>query len=335
MDEDVFRGSNILITGISGFLGGHLARALASRGAHVVGLVRDQIAGFDAADADIVHGRLEDLLLLSRIVKEYEIDFCFHLAAQCIVSMWEDNPTELFRSNVEGTWNVLEACRQSSRIRAVVVASSDKVYGNSIRPSEEGDPLNGAHCYDTSKICVEMLARCYARSYSLPVGVTRCANLYGPGDRNFSRLIPGSIRSLLRGEAPVIRGDGKHRRDYLYVEEAVEGYLLLAEHLARGRCAGEAFNFGTGKRYSVLEVLEILEALLPGRPPRQIRGAKLPHEITGQSLSPKKARQILGWRRRLSLVQGLERSVEWYERVYADGNPGGTDARGVGGGRAL
>ena len=227
---------SVLVTGCTGLLGSWLTEVLVKGGANVVGLVRDSVPRsrlFQSGLADritLVRGEVENFQLLERVLNEYQVETVFHLAAQTIVSIANENPLSTFDANIRGTWQILEACRRSKSIKGVVVASSDKAYGEQAElPYSEDTPLSGRHPYDVSKACADILAQAYAKSYGLPVSITRFGNLFGPGDVNFNRLIPGTIRSLIRGEAPIIRSDGKFSRDYIFVEDAARAYALLGE----------------------------------------------------------------------------------------------------------
>jgi len=314
-----WRGRRVLVTGATGFVGSWLTAALVHAGAEVVALVRDRPARtlFDLFDlpgrVTIVSGAVENLPVVERVLNEYEVEACFHLAAQAIVGAAPRSPLSTFETNVRGTWTVLEACRRVSGPSRVVVASSDKAYGEQPSlPYTEQSPLEGRFPYDASKACADVIARSYAVTYDLPVAVARCANIYGGGDLNFSRLVPGTIRSALRGEPPAIRSDGTPVRDYLYVEDAVEAYLLLGEQTNAPGVRGEAFNFGTAEPVSVLTLVrEILErADIPRLEPRVLGSAT--HELSRQFLSSARAEARLGWRPRVARPEGLRRAVTWY-----------------------
>ncbi len=323
VDGGQWRGRTALITGIGGFVGSGLAEELVHRGAHVVGILRDSpgsrlLQHREIADSvDIVRGSIVEPGLVERAVNEYAVDTIFHLAAQAIVTVANANPVSTFESNIVGTWQVLEAARRSPSVTRAVVASSDKAYGNqAILPYTEDTELAGIFPYDASKVCTDVLARSYATAFGLPVAVTRCANIYGPGDLNWNRLIPGTIRSVLDGEDPLIRSDGTLERDYLYLGDAVEGYLALADHLPD--VSGEAFNFGTELPVSVLSVVEkIITAVGDANVKPQVLGVAT-NEIDKQSLASAKAADMLGWTPNVDLDEGLRRSVDWYRAHLAD-----------------
>ncbi|MCL4541023.1 MAG: GDP-mannose 4,6-dehydratase [Chloroflexi bacterium] len=318
LNATFWRNRRVLVTGCSGLLGSWLTIALTEHGTTVVGLIRDSvprnnlhISGYDQR-ITLVTGALENRPLLERIFAEYEIDVCFHLAAQTIVGVAQRAPAVTFETNVRGTWNVLEAARLSPHVRCLIVASSDKAYGRQPQlPYQEDMPLIGRGPYDVSKSCADLIAQSYGINYELPVFITRCGNLFGGGDLNFNRLIPGTIISALRGERPEIRSDGLFTRDYFYVKDAVLAYLQLAERSDMLN-HGEAFNFSYGHPLTVLEMMDaILRAV--GRPDLQpIIKNEASREIRHQYLSPLKARNELSWQPRYTLQQGLAETVAWY-----------------------
>ncbi len=270
-----------------------------------------------------VQGDLEDLCSVERAINEYEIDSVFHLGAQTIVGTAWKNPLGTFETNIRGTYHLLEACRRyPERIKNIVIASSDKAYGTSdVLPYTEEMPLCGRHPYDVSKSCADMIASAYFHSYKLPIAIVRCGNIYGGGDLNWSRLIPGTIRSLLSGQRPMIRSNGNLTRDYLFVEDAVESYLLLAENMDKSEVLGNSFNFGPNHPYSVLEIVRCLQVLLRRTDliPDVLNIAN--SEIENQSLSSKKAKDLLGWMPRFSLEDGLKKTVSWYEKYLGGSVP--------------
>ncbi len=313
-----WRGQRALVTGIGGFVGSQLAAALVEQGAHVVGILRDSrgdrrldMLGLTGR-VEIVHGSIADYATVERAFNEYEVQHCFHLAAQAIVGVANRSPLSTFESNIRGTWTLLEAARQSSFLQSLVFASSDKVYGDQpVLPYHEDSPLSAVYPYDASKLCAETIARSYAVTYSLPMAIVRCANIYGPGDLNWSRVVPGTIRSMLNGEAPVIRSDGTLERDYMYVSDAVDAYLTLARNVGRDDVRGQAFNFGWGRGYSVLEIVRQILAHAPAPLEPVIQGQNR-GEIARQWLSSEKAARILDWAPQVSLDSGIMQSVRWY-----------------------
>jgi len=322
---DFWRDRAVFVTGCTGLLGSALTGALVEAGAEVVGLVRDRVprTNFDRlglGDRIVqVRGCIEDYFLLERVLNEYSVETVFHLAAQTIVGIANRNPLATFETNIRGSWNLLEACRRSPWVRRIVVASTDKAYGDQLElPYSEAAPLRGEHPYDVSKSCADLLCRAFWRTYQLPVAVTRCGNLFGAGDLNFSRIIPGTIRSALRGERPVIRSDGRMRRDYFYVADAVDGYLLLAESLERPGCQGEGFNFSLENPMTVLEICQRVLRLM-GRADLDpdIRN-DASGEILDQYLASAKARELLGWRPAHTLDQGLRETIAWYKDYFHD-----------------
>lgn len=314
-----WRGRRVFVTGCSGLLGSWLTRELLDAGAEVTGLVRDWvpssrlIAERTVDRMAVVRGDIEDLDCLERSLSEYEIQNVFHLAAQAIVGTANRNPLPTLRTNVAGSWNVFEACRRVPSVLAVVVASSDKAYGAADGlPYTEDMPLEGRHPYDVSKSCTDLLARTYHASYGLGVCVTRCGNFFGGGDLNFSRIVPGTIRSVLEGRRPVIRSDGTMLRDYIYVPDVVGAYLALAEAMEDPGIHGEAFNFSTE---SPLTVLQLTERILRVMGRSDLQPAilnQVKNEIQSQYLSAAKARERLGWAPRYSLEMALAETVDWY-----------------------
>ncbi|APB81235.1 sugar dehydratase [Bacillus amyloliquefaciens] len=317
-----WKNKNVLVTGCTGLLGSCLVKELIDQGANVTGLVRDTVPksnlyqGEQVKQMNIVHGALEDLDVIERALGEYEIDTVFHLAAQAIVGVANRNPISTFEANILGTWNILEACRRHPLIKRVIVASSDKAYGDQpTLPYDENMPLQGKHPYDVSKSCADLLSHTYFNTYGLPVCITRCGNLYGGGDLNFNRIIPQTIQLVLNGEAPEIRSDGTFIRDYFYIEDAVEAYLLLAEKMEELNLAGEAFNFSNEIQLTVLELVEkILKAMDSDLKPKVLNQGS--HEIKHQYLSAEKARKLLNWTPAHTIDEGLEKTIEWYKAFF-------------------
>lgn len=325
MDAASFwRDRRVLVTGCTGLVGAWTARLLVERGAHVVGLIRDRVAGSElyrsgvAGRIDVVRGRVEDDRLVERALAEYEIQTVFHLAAQTIVGVANQSPLSTFESNIQGTWSVLEAARRCGSRPQVVVASSDKAYGEHERlPYTEDAPLQAKHPYDVSKACADMLALTYAHTYGLSVSVTRCGNFFGPGDLNFNRIVPGTVRSVLRGERPVIRSDGGFVRDYFYVKDGAHAYLHLAECLARRPdLSGRAYNFSNEIQVTVLSLVQTILRLMRSPLTPDVRNTAT-NEIRHQFLSAARARAELGWSPRYSLEESLGETVAWYRDYFA------------------
>ena len=312
-----------LVTGGTGLVGGWLVRRLVEQRADVVCLVRDWVPQCEFVRSGtlervtVVRGDVRDRTLLERVFGEYEIDTVVHLAAQTIVGVANRNPVSTFDTNVRGTWNLLEACRRTPTVKQIVLASSDKAYGSSPRlPYDEETPLRGRHPYDASKSCADLIAQAYAETYGLPVAITRCGNFYGGGDLNWNRLVPGTIRSIVRGVSPVIRSDGTYVRDYFYVEDGAAGYMLLAERLAADPAVrGEAFNYSNETQVTVLELVERILRLMGSRLEPDVRN-EASNEIRHQYLSAEKARRVLGWRPLFTLDDGLRRTVDWYRQFF-------------------
>ena len=309
----------VLVTGATGLIGGWLVRRLTEGGADIVCLIRDWVPQSELVRTrlvervKVVRGEVQDQALLERTLGEYEVDTVIHLAAQTIVGIANRNPVSTFEANVAGTWSLLEACRRSPTVKQIVVASSDKAYGEHEKlPYTEDAPLKGRHPYDVSKSCADLIAQAYGVTYGLPVAVTRCGNFYGGGDLNWNRVVPGTIRSALRGQRPVIRSDGRFVRDYFYAEDGAYANMLLAERLAADpSLRGEAFNFSNEIQLSVQDMVEKLLTLMGSELEPEIRN-EASNEIRHQYLSAAKARRMLGWRPRFNLDEGLRRTIRWY-----------------------
>jgi len=320
-----WRHRRVLVTGCTGFLGSWLTAWLVDQQAEVVGLIRDTVprANFRRLGLDrrvtVVHGSLEEYPLLERALNEYEIELVFHVAAQTLVGIANRNPLSTFSANIQGTWNLLEAARRHTGLRAVIVASSDKAYGTQTKlPYTEETPLVGRHPYDVSKTCVDLIAQSYWHSFRLPVSVTRCGNFYGGGDLNFNRVVPGTIRSLVDGERPIIRSDGTLRRDYVYIQEAVGAYVTLAEAMLEGRAIGECYNFSTNQPLRVTEVVAEITRLMGREELEPIVLGEATNEIPNQFLDASKAEAELGWRPRYTLEGGLRETIAWYEQFLRE-----------------
>ncbi len=307
------------VTGATGLVGGWLVRRLVDAGADVVCLVRDWIPESEVVRSGllervrVVRGDIRDRDTLERTLGEYEVDTIIHLAAQTIVGIANRNPVSTFESNIAGTWSLLEASRRSPTVRQIVVASSDKAYGShEILPYTEDAPLMGRHPYDVSKSAADLIAQSYAATYDLPVVITRCGNLYGGGDLNWSQIVPGTIRSVMRGERPIIRSDGLFVRDYFYVEDGAAANLLLAECLAEhADLRGQAFNFSNEIQVTVLELVAQILSMMGSNLEADVRN-EATNEIRHQYLSAVKAREVLGWRPLFTLEEGLRRTIDWY-----------------------
>jgi CDP-glucose 4,6-dehydratase len=312
-------GHRVLVTGAHGLLGSWLVKALLDGGALVVAIRRDEPALSTLAllnleaRVDVVHGDICTEGLIERTLNEYEVDSVFHLAAQTQVGTANRSPSSTFETNIRGTWMLLEACRHHGTER-LIVASSDKAYGRQPElPYRESQPLQAIYPYDVSKAASDMLARSYWHTFSLPVAVTRFANLYGGGDTNRSRLIPEAVCAALAGRPPVVRSDGSPERDFLYVEDAVRAYLAIWDALRDGRARGEAFNAGSGRPHRVGDVVETICKLAGTQAVPDVRGAGTPHgEIDRQWVDSTKLRELTGWGPRVSLEEGLGRTIEWY-----------------------
>lgn len=322
-DVNFWQDRRVLVTGGTGLVGAWLIKRLLAARADVICLIRDwtpqaEIVQNGSLDqVTIVRGDICDQACLERILGEHEIETVMHLAAQTIVGIANRNPISTFEANIGGTWKLLEACRRSPLVKQIVMASSDKAYGDApVLPYTEQTPLAGMHPYDVSKSCGDLIAQTYANTYDSPVCITRCGNFYGGGDLNWNRIIPGTIRSALRGEAPIIRSDGSFVRDYFYVEDGAAAYMHLAEQMAsRPELAGEAFNLSTEIQVSVLDVVQrVLGELGSNLQPVVLGQAS--HEIKHQYLDAAKARDVLDWRPLFSFEQGLQRTIQWYSNFF-------------------
>lgn len=313
-----WRHRNVFVTGCTGFLGSWMTDELIAREANVVGLVRDMapkaqffLRGLHGK-INSVWGNVEDYNVIERILNEYEIDTVIHLAAQAIVGVANRNPMATFETNIRGTWTLLEACRRNQQVSRVVVASSDKAYGqHETLPYNEDSALQGSHPYDVSKSCADLISQTYHNTYKTPVCITRCGNLFGPGDLNLSRIVPGTISSALRGERPIIRSDGSPMRDYVYVKDIVEAYLTLAEHMDDKNIHGQAFNFGTGEPLSVLELTQTILRVAGREDLEPIVLNDFHGEILHQYLSSERAKKVLKWRFKIPIAQRLAETVQW------------------------
>ncbi|GAB6194944.1 GDP-mannose 4,6-dehydratase [Lysobacter xanthus] len=324
-NSSFWQNRNVFVTGSNGFLGSWMISELNRRGANVVGLVRDVSATGKggliekSAPASVVFGKLEDYEVLLRAINEYEVDTVLHLGAQPIVGIANRNPLSTFEANIRGTWNLLEACRQVSTVKRVVVASSDKAYGEQpTLPYDESMPLQGMHPYDVSKSCTDLISQTYHNTYGTPVCVTRCGNFFGGGDLNFSRIVPSLIRSALDGERPVIRSDGSMIRDYVYVRDVAQFYLHLAEAMEDDSLHGHAFNYSTESQLSVLDITRMVLRLMDRADLEPVILNEVRGEIPHQYLSATKAREMLGWTPRFSIEDGLRETIDWYRAYFAN-----------------
>src|ERR1700694_5889589 len=313
-----------MVTGATGFAGSWLVEKLHELGADVVCLVRDWSPQSHLVRTGLmdsvkrVRGDVCDQALIERVLGEYEVDTVFHLAAQTIVGIANRNPVSTLRTNIAGTWSVLEATRRSPAVKNIVVASSDKAYGDAAGRYGEDTPLRGRHPYDVSKSCADLIAQAYAVSYKLPVTITRCGNFYGGGDLNWNRIVPGTIRSVLRGQAPVIRSDGSPVRDYFYIEDGAAAYITLAEAMASNpELGGQAFNFSNESEVTVLEVTQLILRLMGSSLQPEVRN-HASNEIGYQGLNAARAREPLGWRPMFSLEHAMGQTIDWYRQFFAD-----------------
>jgi CDP-glucose 4,6-dehydratase len=326
MSSNFWQDRRTLVTGASGLLGSWTVQRLLSLGADVVCILRDWVPQNELVRANaieqvrVVRGDICDQKLVERTLGEYEVETVFHLAAQTIVGIANRNPVSTFESNIQGTWSLLEACRRSPMVKQIIVASSDKAYGDhKTLPYDEETPFESRHPYDVSKSCADLIAQSYSHTFDLPVAITRCGNFYGGGDLNWNRLVPGTIRSIIRKQRPIIRSDGKYVRDYLYVEDGVAANLLLAERMeGQPELRGQAFNFSNESQVTVSELVsKILSAMKSDLQP-DIRN-EANNEIRKQYLSAAKAKKVLGWSPQFDLDSGLVKTIDWYRKFLSNG----------------
>lgn len=321
---DFWRDRPTFVTGASGLVGGWLVKRLIAAGVDVVCLVRDHVPqsmlfrDYLSDKVKIVRGDVREQAVLERALGEFEIDTVFHLAAQTIVGIANRNPVSTFETNIQGTWALMEACRRSPKVKQIVVASSDKAYGDQNHlPYDESTPLQGTHPYDVSKSCADLIANTYAVSYDSPVTITRCGNFYGGGDLNWNRIVPGTIRSVMRGERPLIRSDGKFIRDYFYVEDGAHAYMTLAEQLFhKPELKGHAFNFSNEIQVTVLDLVNKILDLMGSDLKPDVRN-EASNEIIHQYLSASKAKTMLGWEPLFHLDQALQQTIDWYKEFLS------------------
>ena len=318
--KQFWQHKNVFVTGCSGFVGRNLVKELIQLGANVTGLVRNPNLSLGQDEPykrmNFVHGNLGDFQVIKKAMEDYEIDTVFHLAAQAVVGVANQNPVSTFETNIRGTWNVLEACRYHS-VKRVIVTSSEKAYGDqSSHPYVETLPLQGRYPYDVSKSCADLITNTYYHTYKLPICIIRCGNLYGGGDLNFNRIIPQTIQSILNNQAPVIRSDATFVRDFLYIEDAVRAYLLLAEKMENNQLAGEAFNFSNEIPQTILEVVHhILNIMNSDLQPIILN--QVSNEVKHQYMSAKKARERLSWKPAYDFNTGLKRTIDWYRKYFS------------------
>jgi CDP-glucose 4,6-dehydratase len=317
-----WEGKSVAVTGATGIVGSWLVKHLLASGAKVTALIfeynelSELIISGDISRITCVDGDLRDFSSVCQMLDVNSADTVFHLGAQTIVGQALQNPIETLETNIKGTWNLLEACRlRSNQINRVLIASSDKAYGSSkTLPYDETTPLFGEGPYDVSKSCTDLLSQSYFKSYKVPVVIARCGNIFGGGDLNWSRIVPGTIRDLLLGKQPKIRSNGKFLRDYIYVEDAVQAYMRMAESIDTLGVAGEAFNFSREEPISVLEIYRAICSATVGEFVEPEIQNLAQHEIIDQHLSSKKARQRIGWKSEYTLVEGLDLTVSWYRK---------------------
>jgi CDP-glucose 4,6-dehydratase len=323
MVAQYWKEKNVLVTGATGLLGPTLVKELSAQQANIFVLVRDFIpnSSFFSEGLDkkvnVISGDLLDFNLLQRVLNEFDIQAVFHLGAQAIVGIANRSPISTFKSNIEGSWNLLEACRLSPWVKKIVVASSDKAYGAQKElPYTEDAPMQGRHPYDVSKSCTDLLSQTYFHTYKLPVCVTRCGNFFGEGDLHFNRIIPGTIWSVLNDQRPVIRSNGLFVRDYIYVKDVAHAYLTLAEKMDETSIVGECFNFSTDQPFNVLEIVDLILEVMDRKDLQPIILNQASNEIPEQHLSSAKAQKVLGWSTKFGVKVGIQETVQWYKNFF-------------------
>ncbi len=323
MKKNYWKDKNVFITGPTGLLGPWLIKELLKQNANIYVLIRDFVPkslfysdGLDKK-VNVVIGDLLDISLLQRILNEFDIDSVFHLGAQAIVGIANRGPISTFKSNIQGSWNLLEACRLSPWVKRIVVASSDKAYGaQKVLPYKEDAPMMGRHPYDVSKSCTDLISQTYFHTYKLPVCVTRCGNFFGGGDQHFNRVIPGTIKLVLNNQRPIIRSNGLFIRDYIYVRDVVDAYLTLAEKMEDEKIVGQCFNFSTDQPFNVIEIVDEILDVMNVKHLKPIIQNRASNEIPEQHLCSQKARDLLGWKPKYGVKTGLRETVEWYKKFF-------------------
>jgi CDP-glucose 4,6-dehydratase len=323
-ESNFWKDRPTLVTGATGFLGQTVSRQLVGFGADVISLVRSSAtdrgsaSSFLNSNTTVANGDVRDQAGLENLLAKHKIDTVFHFAAQTIVGSANKDPIPTFEANIAGTWAILEACRKAGSIRQMVLSSSDKAYGEAKSlPYTEELALLGGRPYETSKACADLLAQSYASAFGIPVAITRCGNFYGPGDFNWSRIVPGTVRSVVKGERPLIRSDGLFVRDYFHIQDGASANLLLAEKLAGDpTLKGQAFNFSNETYVTVLDLVKKILAYMNSSLEPDVRN-EASNEIRNQSLSAQKARRILGWKPHFTLDERLGQTIDWYVDYFS------------------
>ncbi len=321
-----WNNSKVLITGATGIVGSWLTKKLISLNSEIITFIRDWdpksqlISSGDVLKTTVVNGKLENFDDIERAINQHEVDTVFHLGAQTIIGTAIRNPLATFEANIRGTYNLLEACRiHQSLIERIVIASSDKAYGKSeVLPYTEDMPMQGKHPYDVSKSCTDLIAMTYADSYNLPITIARCGNIYGGGDLNFSRIVPDTIKNLLNNQNPVLRSNGKFTRDYIYVKDVVDAYILLAEKTIQNEIKGQAFNFSPESKISVIEITRKIMDIMNKTELEPVILDKAKNEIQDQYLDAAKAKRLLNWKPKYSLEEGLRETIQWYRNFFTE-----------------
>lgn len=329
-----WKESRVFITGVDGFVGSHLAKRFLSLGASVGGVLHKPVQEGESGllvwgIADRVKTYIGDIAnerFVEYALNDFNPHWIFHLAAQSIVTKAQRSPFLTYETNIKGTYSLLCSASILKELQGIILASSDKAYGESSElPYTEKTPLRGGSIYDTSKACGDLIASSAAKSFDLQLCITRCANIYGPGDLHFSRIVPDTVKAVVKGEHPVIRGSGLHERDFIYVDDAIAAYVFLAEYMQKNKVRGEGFNIGNEKSFRIADLVQMILDIGDSEGKKVIiLGKETPAEITKQSMDATKARTYLGWNPQVPLAEGLKRTIDWYRGYFARKEKNGT-----------
>ena len=319
----MIKNKKILVTGCYGFVAQHLINELLINNNKVVGIynVKNQLKIFKNTKYEkqnkliIKKIDIRDKEKIKKLLKKNKFDYCYHLAAISQVLKSNKSPEETFQINIFGTINLIENFRKYQKNIKFIFSSSDKAYGESRQlPYKEHFPLNGLNPYDASKACSDIIARSYAKSFNIQICVTRFVNIYGPGDVNWQRIIPGTLNSLIKSKKPILRSNGKFKRDYLYIDDVIDGYMRLGQQMGINKTiSGIAFNFGSGKPITVLNLVKIILKFFDKQSSFLVIKNKAKNEITDQYSGYELANKILKWKPKVSIEDGIKKSFDWYK----------------------